>query len=292
MQEILQKHWIVEFMMKAPVNKIIPFSNVDGPGNRCAIFFQSCPFSCLYCHNPETIHMCRSCGKCVETCPVDALELKDGAVKWNPVRCVDCDTCIKTCEYLASPKIRFMSVEELVAEIKKRKAFLRGITVSGGECMNQSAFLLELFKEVKKLGLSCLIDSNGYYDFELYPELMDLCDGVMLDVKAVDPVFHKELCGCSNETVLKNLDYLLRIHKLEEVRTVILPYLDEQNEKTVRYVSEKIKDKSRYKLIRYRKYGVREEGLNKLGEENVSLEYMETYKKICAENGNKESVII
>ena len=58
-----------------------------------------------------------------------------------------------------------MSVEELVEQIKAKKAFLRGITVSGGECMNHAAFLLDLFKEVKKLGLTCLIDSNGYYDF-------------------------------------------------------------------------------------------------------------------------------
>ncbi|MGM9942993.1 MAG: 4Fe-4S cluster-binding domain-containing protein, partial [Erysipelotrichaceae bacterium] len=43
-------------MIKAPVNKIISFSNVDGPGNRTSIFFQSCPFHCLYCHNPETIN--------------------------------------------------------------------------------------------------------------------------------------------------------------------------------------------------------------------------------------------
>ena len=40
--------------MKARVNKIIPFSSVDGPGNRTAIFLQGCNINCLYCHNPET----------------------------------------------------------------------------------------------------------------------------------------------------------------------------------------------------------------------------------------------
>ena len=67
-------------MNKAPVNKIIPSSVVDGPGNRTAIFFQSCNFNCRYCHNPETINMCISCGACVETCPVQALSFKDGKV--------------------------------------------------------------------------------------------------------------------------------------------------------------------------------------------------------------------
>ncbi|MGL5951492.1 MAG: 4Fe-4S cluster-binding domain-containing protein, partial [Cetobacterium sp.] len=40
--------------LKAKINKIIKFSNVDGPGNRMAIFFQGCNFNCEYCHNPET----------------------------------------------------------------------------------------------------------------------------------------------------------------------------------------------------------------------------------------------
>ena len=36
--------------MKAPVNKIIPVSVVDGPGNRTAVFLQGCNISCAYCH--------------------------------------------------------------------------------------------------------------------------------------------------------------------------------------------------------------------------------------------------
>ena len=42
----------------ALVNKIIPFSCIDGPGNRTAIFFQGCNLKCTYCHNPETINKC------------------------------------------------------------------------------------------------------------------------------------------------------------------------------------------------------------------------------------------
>ncbi|HPW42155.1 MAG TPA: 4Fe-4S cluster-binding domain-containing protein, partial [Bacillota bacterium] len=49
-------------MAEALVNKILPFSSVDGPGNRTVIFFQGCNFNCLYCHNPETINRCTGCG--------------------------------------------------------------------------------------------------------------------------------------------------------------------------------------------------------------------------------------
>ena len=48
-------------MITAPVNKIIPFSSVDGPGNRTAVFFQGCNWDCCYCHNPETRNMCTGC---------------------------------------------------------------------------------------------------------------------------------------------------------------------------------------------------------------------------------------
>ena len=50
-----------QFQGRVPVNKIIPFSAVDGPGNRTAVFVQGCNFNCRYCHNPET----RSCAEAV-----------------------------------------------------------------------------------------------------------------------------------------------------------------------------------------------------------------------------------
>ena len=278
--------------MKAAVNKIISFSNVDGPGNRCSIFFQSCPFRCLYCHNPETINMCVNCGECVKTCPVQSLQMVDGKVVWDKKLCVECDTCIKTCKHLASPRISWMSVEDVVEHIKSIKPFIRGITVSGGECMNHADFLLEVFKETKKLGLTCLIDSNGYYDFEDYPELMAVCDGVMLDVKAISDDFHYFVTEQHNAMVLKNLRTLLAMHKLEEVRTVILPGYEDENTKTVTGVSEIIKSECRYKLLKYRYFGVRDAGVKVFGEGIVSHDELVRCQKICEEHGCSTSVII
>ena len=40
---------------RASVADVIPFSWVDGPGNRFAIFLQGCNFDCVACHNPQTI---------------------------------------------------------------------------------------------------------------------------------------------------------------------------------------------------------------------------------------------
>lgn len=216
----------------------------------------------------------------------------DGKVVWDKKLCVECDTCIKTCKYLASPRISWMSVEDVVEHIKSIKPFIRGITVSGGECMNHADFLLELFKETKKLGLTCLIDSNGYYDFEDYPELMAVCDGVMLDVKAISDDFHYFVTEQHNAMVLKNLRTLLAMHKLEEVRTVILPGYEDENTKTVTGVSEIIKSECRYKLLKYRYFGVRDAGVKVFGEGIVSHDELVRCQKICEEHGCSTSVII
>ena len=58
---------------RVPVNRILPFSSVDGPGNRTVVFLQGCGFDCKYCHNPETRNLCISCGDCVGKCPAHAI---------------------------------------------------------------------------------------------------------------------------------------------------------------------------------------------------------------------------
>lgn len=257
-------------MIQAPVNRIIPFSNVDGPGNRLALFLQTCPFACRYCHNPETIRSCIGCGTCVSACPVQALSLQDGHVVWDKTKCCGCDTCLRVCPHLATPKITWMTVEDVMAEIRRAKPFIKGITVSGGECMNHAAFLEELFKQARQLGLTCFIDSNGAHDFAAYPELMDVCDAVMLDVKAFDPEFHRWLTGQPNDIVLRNLDWLLDHHKMYEVRTVLLNGQPEQNETTVRACAARIQNRCRYKLIRYRPFGVRKSELENMGKQTLS----------------------
>ena len=280
-------------MKKAPVNKIIPFSNVDGPGNRTSIFFQGCPFNCLFCHNPETIHLCRHCGACVEGCPVHALKMDgQGHVQWDPAVCVQCDACLKTCPHDASPKVRWMTVEDVMKEIRRTAPYIGGVTTSGGECTLYNDFLIELFTEVKKLGKTCLIDSNGSFDFEKDARVLAVCDGVMLDVKAVEPAWNDRLISHPRDTVLKNLEYLLRVDKLYEVRTIIFPGRDRENEETVRYTARHIGGQCFYKIIRYRPYGVREQYQRILGEEETETEYAERYAALARREGAEKAYVV
>lgn len=248
-------------MIKGLVNRIIPFSSVDGPGNRTAIFLQGCNFNCLYCHNPETINVCKSCGECVSACHYNALETKSSNVVWDNKACSKCDECIKICKSSSTPKAQSMTVAEVVAEIEKNKLFISGITVSGGECTLQSEFLTDLFRKVKKLGLTCFVDTNGSIPLWEHKDLVDVMDMAMVDIKSYDNKEHKMLTSMENTTVMENVKYLAKLKKIYEIRTVIVPEVLE-NHNNVDKISKfmvSLDPNVRYKLIKYRQIGVRHE---------------------------------
>lgn len=247
--------------MIATVNNIIDNSFVDGPGNRTVIFFQGCNFHCAYCHNPETISLCNHCGQCVPGCPTGALTMADGKVQWNQAQCVDCGQCYKNCPFYATPRVTDYTVDELMERIKGNMPFIRGITVSGGECTLHRDFIVDLFREAKKLNLGTLLDSNGGLAIAGDEELMAVTDGVMLDIKGTNADFHQTLTGQSNQPVLRNAIELAERDKLYEIRTVILAnnrFSQRTVEDVGRLMAPYLKSRAiRYKLIKFRPIGVR-----------------------------------
>ncbi len=291
-------------MKRAKINKIIKFSNVDGPGNRMSIFFQGCNYNCLYCHNPETINRCNSCGVCVDNCPVGALSLLDSKISWDKQKCIECDRCTEVCMRDSSPKTMDYSVEELLEEIKKVRGFIRGITVSGGEATLNYKFITELFKEVRKIGLTTFVDTNGSLDLrgDIYREFIQVTDKFMVDMKVWDEKAHRDLTGRDNLVVKKNIEFLGELGKLYEVRTVVVPELLD-NLETVREMSiliGRINSKNQsnegiiYKLIKYRKIGVRKEvvGGRLLEIGTPADEMMESLSELATSNGVEKVVII
>lgn len=280
--------------MKAVVNKIIPFSSVDGPGNRTAVFLQGCNINCKYCHNPETRAICIGCGKCVETCPAGALEKNaEGKIVYHSEKCVQCDTCIHVCPNDSSPRTALMTPEECYQKVKKQIPFIRGLTVSGGECMLRPDYLEALFRLAKEDGLNTMIDSNGTIPFWEHPELLEVTDGVMLDIKAFDTKEHVIVTDAGNENVLKNAVYLAEQKKLFEVRAVIVPDLYDTKrsiQNMAEFLSPYLKiQEFRIKLIAYRPMGVREEYAHYQVPGN---DYLEELAEILRTYGFKDIIII
>ncbi len=242
----------------APVNRIIPFSLVDGPGSRCSVFLQGCNIACVYCHNPETQRLCVHCGVCVEHCPAGALSSVEGRVVWDEDACVQCDTCIRVCPHRSSPKIRWMGADDVAAIVRSYQPFIRGVTVSGGECMLHADWLCELFSRCHEAGLGTLVDTNGCVDFTGRDDLLAVTDGVMLDVKAWDPEVFGRLCGGDVSVVRRNLALLAERDKLEELRIVVVPSWNDP-EATIAGIAGTLGARvahTKLKLIRFRRFGV------------------------------------
>ncbi|WP_368229750.1 YjjW family glycine radical enzyme activase [Aeromonas sp. R10-1] len=211
----------------ALVSRVLPFSCVDGPGNRLVLFLQGCNFRCPGCHNPHTIGLCDDCGDCLAVCPSGALAMSEGKVHWQEALCTDCDACLEACPRSANPKTRQMSVAEVLALLRRYGPLLTGITVSGGEATTQLPFVIALFTAIKAAPdlahLSCLLDSNGSLAETGWQRLLPQLDGAMIDLKGWRDSVHLSLTGYGRERVLASLQLLAQAGKLAEVRLLLVP---------------------------------------------------------------------
>jgi pyruvate formate lyase activating enzyme len=185
----------------------------------------------------------------------------NGKMTYNIDNCTLCDECIYTCNKNASPKLLSKSNQEILKDISKRKDFIRGVTFSGGEATLQYKKMIPLIKGIKELGLTVFIDSNGYFDMdESFMEFVDLVDKFMIDLKFFDNSKHIYYTGVSNEKIIRNIEHLYKLKKLEEVRTVL--YETPNNLDEIKKISELIPNDILYKIIKYHTYGVRKEYLD------------------------------
>jgi len=247
-------------VIKAKINKIINSTFIDGPGSRMAIFLQGCNMSCLYCHNPETQNHCNNCGVCTTTCKQNALIKNEGKVIYNKELCINCDECLRICPNMSSPKCYELNVEELLEYIIKYAEFLDGITISGGECTEQSEYLYNLFIRIKReTKLTTYIDTNGTLAPDIFKKLCTVTDGFMFDIKAWNKDKHIKLTGLSNENIIKNASYASQQCSLYEIRTVVVKDFTDNDEeiKSIANYIKNLNDYTLYKLIAFRPIGVK-----------------------------------
>ncbi len=245
--------------MKALIRKILPMSAVDGPGNRSVIFFQGCNLNCSYCHNPETVNCCSACGTCIEQCPAKALAMIDNEINHDQSKCLNCDSCLDNCPENSNPKAYQLNVDELVNEIGRRRDFISGITLSGGECTLQYEFLLAFLRRLQEENIPVFLDTNGYIETDKFKQLLELCEQIMLDIKALSSEDHIQLTGQGNDLIWANFKVAAESQKIFEIRTVIYPTKTDTKE-LIKKCAATIRahdDKIIYKLIKYRSYGVR-----------------------------------
>ena len=127
-------------------------------------------------------------------------------------------------------------ISDLVAEIKRYLPYMKasggGVTVSGGEPLLQSKFIINLFKELKKENIHTALDTAGSLPINKdVEELLKYTDLVLLDIKHINDEKAKLLTGFSNKNNLDFAKYLDLHHIPVWIRQVIVPnYTDDKDD--------------------------------------------------------------
>jgi len=233
----------IDYNKSGTVFDIQRYSLHDGPGIRTIVFLKGCPLRCLWCSNPESQNLkpsimfdkksCINCGKCLNVCKYKAIS-DDKPFFVNVKKCVGCGECTKICPTNAlTLSGKEMNVGEVITELKKDATVYRrsggGITLSGGEPLMQSDFVSELLKACKAQGWHTAMETTGFGRTEKFEEVFPYTDLVLLDIKAMDSVVHKNQTGVSNELILTNAMKISQMSKVA-VRVPTIPAVNDSVE--------------------------------------------------------------
>jgi pyruvate formate lyase activating enzyme len=176
----------------------VPFSAVDGPGNRYVVFLQGCGFDCLVCHNPATI-------------PLHPKALRPTTVDDVLAPIAD-----------AEPFLTGVTVTG--GEPTLQPDFVH-------------ALFTRLAAGPRTARLGRLLDSNGDAPAQVWARLAPVIDGVMIDLKALDDEAHVVLTGRSNVQVLVAIRDLAARGLLVEVRLLLVPGVNDSDDVLARTAS-------------------------------------------------------
>ena len=215
--------------MKGVIFDIKEMAVHDGPGIRTTVFFKGCPLRCIWCHNPEGLTRepqlmyksakCINCGRCKMEC--------------NHPECQPFGRCIKVCpQNCLEISGKTVDTKALADELTENAEILGdgfgGFTFSGGEPLAQPKFLLKLINRLKKYHLC--IETSGYAESEVFEEVINKLNFVIMDIKLADSALHRKYTGVGNEKILENFGTLKKSGKPYVIRTPLIPEITDTKE--------------------------------------------------------------
>ncbi len=169
--------------------------------------------------------------------------------------------CPLRCAYCHNPDTWAKGGEEYSARqiVEKALRFLPyfgedgGITVSGGEPLAQSKFLIELLKECKQAGLHTAIDTACAAGEADWDEVLKYTDLVLADLKFATEEAYKAHTGGSLDTVLRFLKKAEAANVPLWIRHVVVPGLTDRDLPEILKLATGFSNLERIELLPFRK---------------------------------------
>lgn len=297
-------------LKKGIVFNIQKFSVHDGPGIRTIIFLKGCSLRCPWCSNPESQLLsrqlafnekkcltARSCRRCLDACPQQALSVGDNEkIIWDASVCDQCLKCAEVCPTHALNVYGYeITVDEVLKRVEEDEAFYSrsggGVTLSGGEPLFQEAFALALLREARKRRIDTCIETCGNVPWAVLEKAAPYLNSIYYDIKSVDKDAHLTHVGVDNELILSNLSKLKAEFPdlLVRVRTPVIPGFND-NEEAIGAIVDFIRDMPYvdFELLAYHrmgspKYGYLGRDYPLKGTKNLSQERVEDLRSFALE---------
>ncbi|WP_440897515.1 glycyl-radical enzyme activating protein [Amphibacillus sp. Q70] len=258
------------------------FSVHDGPGIRSIVFFKGCPLRCQWCCNPESQNFntelmlvkenCIDCRRCENICPYGAISFTP-EITIDREKCVDCGACAEVCYSEALTMVgEKRTVSDLIFELKKDEIHYRksngGITLSGGEALAQPELATDLLAACKAEGWHTAIETTGYAPAHVLEKILPHTDLVLLDIKHLNSVKHREYIGVPNKMILQAAKVIAEFPGTELViRIPVIPgFNDSKHDIGEIAAIAKLLEAEQLHLLPYHPYGMNKYG--NLGIEN------------------------
>lgn len=156
---------------------------------------------------------------------------------------------------------RAVTVSEVLDVVKRDQQFYKssggGVTISGGEPLQQHEFTLALLTSFKQIGLHMALETCGLGAWERVAAFTQLADLFLYDLKCLNPEKHRKYCGADNAVILDNAHQLATRGADMIFRTPVVPELNDTADDLMR-LGEFIKSlpgRQRLELMPYHRIG-------------------------------------
>jgi pyruvate formate lyase activating enzyme len=181
------------------------YSLHDGPGIRTVVFFKGCPLRCLWCSNPESQN----------SSPEIILDKSKASTLVGEPTNVG----------------QYRTLDYVMSEVMKDKDFYDeskgGVTLSGGEVLNQHEFATTLLKKLKNQGIHTACETTGYAPPEIFLAFIENIDLLLFDIKHYNSQKHFDFTNVYNEKIIHNLKMAINKGKEIIIRIPVIPGIND-----------------------------------------------------------------
>lgn len=292
--------------IKACIFNIQKYSIHDGPGIRIVVFFKGCPLQCLWCSNPESQNSslqitwdesrCLKRLHCIDNCAQKAISLNNNFIKIDSKKCISCFKCVKSCDGKSlAIEGKYLTLPEVMKDVLKDEVFYEesngGVTLSGGEVLEQYEFAAELLKLLKSKNIHTAIETTGYTSNEVFSKFIENVDLLLFDVKHYDREKHYKATNVYNDVIIENLKIAIAKGKDVIIRIPVIPTINASLEDAKGFCKLlKSVGPNKVNLLPFHQFGQKKyELLNKYYDfknmEQLHEEDLLAYQNIFIENG-------